>query len=126
MFNATGPAVPLSIGDLLSTIATVTEARPNFVWVSDEFLVGRGLQPLDGLPLWVPPEYAYFFRVGVQKAVAAGLSFRPLADTARETLAWLRSVAGRPDAQPRSSRMGIESGLAPEREAELLAEWRLQ
>ena len=89
IFNTTGPAVPLSIGDVLSTIATVAGARPNLVWVSDEFLLSQGSQPLDGVPLWVPPEYRYFFRVDVTKALAAGLSHRPLADTTRDTLEWL-------------------------------------
>jgi 2'-hydroxyisoflavone reductase len=121
VFNTTGPAVPLTIGNVLATIATVSDARPNFVWVSDEFLVGQGIQPLDGVPMWVPPEYKHFFRVDIRKAVAAGLAFRPLADTARETLRWQES----PQAQvPRASRVGIESGLTPEREAEMLADWR--
>ncbi len=74
MFNTTGPAVPLTIGDVLATIATVAGAKPNLVWVSDEFLLGQGIQPLDGVPLWVPPEYRYFFKVDVGKAIAAGLS----------------------------------------------------
>lgn len=121
VFNTTGPGVPLTIGSVLSTIATVADAKPNLVWVSDEFLVGQGVQPLDGAPLWVPPEYRYFFRVDVQKARAAGLNCRPLADTTRDALAWIRTLP--PGAQPQS-RMGIESGLSPEREAEMLAEWR--
>lgn len=121
VFNTTGPAVPLTIGDVLATIATVAQAQPRFVWVSDQFLVGQGVQALDGVPLWVPPEYGYFFRVDVQKAVAAGLRYRPLADTTRDTLAWLRTLP--PDYRP-AGRMGIESGLSPEEEAEMLAEWR--
>ncbi len=121
VFNTTGPLVPLSLGDVLATVATVAEARPNLVWASDEFLVGQGVQPLDGVPLWVPPEYRYFFRVDVQRALGAGLTYRPLADTARDTLAWMHTLP--PGARPQS-RMGIESGLTPEREAEMLADWR--
>ena len=120
-FNTTGPDIPLTIGDVLATIATMSGARPNFVWVSDEFLLSQSIQPLDGVPLWVPPEYGYFFRVDVRKAMASGLAFRPLAETARDTLAWLRA---QPEDFKPASRMGIESGLTPEREAELLADWR--
>lgn len=122
VFNTTGPAIPLTIGNVLATIATVADAKPNLVWVSDEFLLGQSLQPLDSVPLWVPPEYGYFFHVDVRKAIAAGLTFRPLVETTRDTLAWLRSAGDQ--AQPRS-RMGIVSGLTPEQEAEMLAGWRI-
>jgi 2'-hydroxyisoflavone reductase len=121
VFNVTGPALPFGIGDVLATIATVAGVKPNLVWVSDEFLVAQGVRPLDGVPLWVPPEYEYFFRVDISKAVAAGLEFRPLADTTRDTLEWLRSV---PPGSKAGSRMGIESGLTVERVAAMLAEWR--
>jgi 2'-hydroxyisoflavone reductase len=43
----------------------------------------------------------------VSRALAAGLTFRPLADTVRDTLAHAETVDG--------------VGLTPEREAELLA-----
>lgn len=121
IFNTTGPAVPLAIGNVLATIATIAGAQPNLIWVSDEFLLGQSVQPLDGVPLWVPPEYGYFFKVNISKALDAGLSFRPLADTTRDTLEWLQTAAGQ---VKQAGRMGIESGLAPEREAEMLAEWR--
>lgn len=121
VFNATGPAIPCAIGNVLSTISTVTGAAPRFVWVSDEFLQQKEIQPLDGAPLWVPPEYRYFFRADIRRALAAGLAYRPLADTTRDTLAWLQSAEA---AEPEGERFGIRSGLSPEREAELLREWR--
>jgi 2'-hydroxyisoflavone reductase len=121
VFNATGPAVPCAIGNVLSTIATVTGARPNFVWVTDEFLQRKDLQPLDGAPLWVPKEYGYFFKADIGRALAAGLAFRPLADTVRDTLDWLRSDPAEGEA---GGRTGERAGLTAERESELLAEWR--
>ncbi len=121
VFNTTGPAVPLTIGDMLATIATLADVKPNLVWVSDEFLLSQSVQPLDGAPLWVPPEYAYFFKVDVRKAIGAGLTYRPLAETTRDALAWLQSEGGQ--IKP-VSRMGIESGLTREREAEMLDDWR--
>jgi len=122
VFNVTGPAISCAIGNVLSTISAVTGATPRFVWVSDEFLQRKDIQPLDGAPLWVPQEYRYFFRADIRRGLAAGLTFRPLADTARDTLAWL----GSPEAAERTDteRFGIRSGLSPEREAELLREWR--
>jgi hypothetical protein len=45
-------------------------------------------------------------------AVAAGLRLRPLADTARDTLAWQRATVDAP-----------ATGIDREREAEVLAAW---
>ena len=52
-----------------------------------------------------------------QKAVDAGLAFRPLAETARDTLAWFRTL-------PAERQATLRAGLAAEREAEVLAAWR--
>jgi hypothetical protein len=59
------------------------------------------------LPLWLPlPEYAGIQQASVERARATGLSYRPLADTIKATLA---------DAEP------VEGvGLTPERERDLL------
>jgi 2'-hydroxyisoflavone reductase len=50
------------------------------------------------------------------RAVAAGLACRPVADTARDTLAWWR-------AQPEERRARLKAGLTAAREAEVLAAW---
>jgi 2'-hydroxyisoflavone reductase len=69
------------------------------------------------VPLWIPdkPETKGFFGIDCSKAFAAGLTFRPLEETVRDTLEWDRT---RPTDAPR------RAGLAPDREAELLAEWQ--
>jgi 2'-hydroxyisoflavone reductase len=69
------------------------------------------------MPLWFPdsdPDAAGFGAINCQKAIAAGLTFRPLPDTLRDTLAW--------DAARPASR-AWRAGLPPEREAELLKAW---
>jgi 2'-hydroxyisoflavone reductase len=70
-----------------------------------------------GLPLWIPASAGYpgFFDVGNARAMQSGLRMRPLVETARDTLGWLQT---RPPDRP------WKAGLAPEREAELLAAWR--
>ena len=70
------------------------------------------------MPVWVPltPETMAFMQVSVSKAVAQGLTYRPLDVTARETLAWHRT---RPAAQQETLRVGIK----PDREKEVLAAW---
>ena len=55
-------------------------------------------------------------RISIQRALAKGLTFRPLAETARDTLAWFKS-------QPAERQAKLKAGLSPEREIEVLAAW---
>jgi 2'-hydroxyisoflavone reductase len=70
---------------------------------------------------WVPPEgeMAGMLRVSVDAAVAHGLTFRPIADTARDTLEWWNTLPAERRAQPLA-------GLPAEQEAEVLAAWHEQ
>lgn len=115
-YNATGPADPLTFGELFATAREVagSDARP--VVVPESFLLAENVGPWMELPLWVPdtPENKGFAAIDCRRAIAAGLTFRPLVETVRDTLAWERTVpadAARP------------AGLAPEREASLLRDW---
>jgi 2'-hydroxyisoflavone reductase len=79
--------------------------------------------------LWIAetgdPAWRRFQEVDVSRAVAEGLRFRPVADTVRDTLDWALRT-GDPGA-PLASGIDIgEAGMEPDREAELLAEWRAQ
>ena len=114
-FNATGE--PVSFSELL---AACGNADP--VWVSDEFLVEHEVEPFSELPLWIPGEEAAFLQASVAKAVAAGLRFRPLDVTVRDTLSWAQE-AGEQLVTDRGLRQG-RAGLDPAKEAELLAAWR--
>ena len=83
--------------------------------------------PLDVLigdmPLWLPdtPEYAGFMRVDCRKAQQAGLAYRPVLETARDTLAWVRANPVRD--MGRAAAIIGRPGLTPERERELLDAW---
>jgi nucleoside-diphosphate-sugar epimerase len=105
-FNATNEGV--SMGELL--------AGADVTWVTDAFLLEHGVGEWMELPLWLAdPEWLGMHHVDVSRAVAAGLSFRPPAETVRDTAAW---AATREDGHK------WEAGLAPERERELLEAWR--
>jgi 2'-hydroxyisoflavone reductase len=107
-YNATGTGI--SWGELAETCREVAAADARFVWVTDDFLSEHEVGEWMELPLWInDPESVGIHRTDVSRALAAGLHFRPLADTVRATLA---------DARPTEA-----AGLAPEREAELLAAW---
>ena len=106
VFNATGPAEPLTLGETLERIGGDAE----LVWMDDQTLLDAGVGPWMELPLWLPgDEYAGLLRADISRALAAGLTFRPLEETARDTLAWsLEAGEQRPT-------------LSRERERELLS-----
>ena len=105
VFNATNEGV--SMGELL--------ADADVTWVSDDFLVEQGVGEWMELPLWIAdPEWVGMHDVDVSRAVAAGLTFRPVAETVRDTAEW---AAKREAHEP-------QAGLAPQRERELLEAWR--
>lgn len=118
VYNATGPASPLAIGRMLDGIKTALAAKANFTWVTADFLEAQKVAPWSDVPVWIPPrgEMAGFASLNVKKAVAKGLTFRPLADTARDTLHWFKS-------QPVERQAKLHAGLSSQREAEVLAAW---
>jgi 2'-hydroxyisoflavone reductase len=120
-FNSTGPDRVLTMGELLEECRLATGSDARFVWADDAFLAEHAVGPWTEMPLYLPEsgEYLHFFETDVSKAVAAGLRFRPLAETVRDTIAWTEPPA------PRDfSGIAGKPGMAPEREAELLAKLR--
>jgi nucleoside-diphosphate-sugar epimerase len=90
VFNATGPEEPLTMRGLLEAIVHETGSGARLVWVDEDYLVENGVEAWSDLPLWLAPggnpASANFLAVDVGKAVGAGLRFRPLAQTIRDTL----------------------------------------
>jgi 2'-hydroxyisoflavone reductase len=120
-FNAVTRARPMS--QVLEEIHAAVGSAAEFTFVDEQFLLGRGVEPWDDLPLWLAagpnPEFRGMMAVDVSRAEAAGLRHRPLEDTARETLAWEEQRVSK-DYGPRSA---LATGLASDRERELLAAW---
>ncbi len=117
IFNATGPVTPLTFGALLDTCRAVSGSDARFTWVNAAFLAAQGVAPWSDLPLWVPSEMAAFNRVNCARAIAAGLTCRPLAATVSATLAWDRT-------RPADHAWG--AGLSPDRERAVLAAWHAE
>lgn len=116
-FNATGPASRLSMAEMLYGIRAVTSTPVKFTWVDNDFIEEQEIRPWGELPVWIPADRLSFVRI--DRALEAGLTFLPLAVTARDTIDW---HATRPEEQ----RNELRAGLKPEREAELLAAWHAQ
>ncbi|MCA9969098.1 MAG: hypothetical protein KC425_02730 [Anaerolineales bacterium] len=113
-YNVVGPVQPLPMGDLLATSRAASGSDAAFTWVSEPFLAAHEVGPYVELPLWAPTAYAGYNAFNNDKAVAAGLTFRPIADTVRATLDWLAT---------RPADHEWRAGLTPEREAALLQAW---
>ena len=119
VFNATGPASPLGIGDLLSTCRKVSRSEATFRWADAAFLAAQKVEAWSDMPVWLPPagETLGANRVSAARAKAAGLSIRPLEGTVADTLAWWKAL-------PEERRAKPKAGLTPEREASVLAALR--
>jgi len=123
IFNAVGPAKPTTMAEVLYGIKAVTTAGASFTWVPDDFLTAQGVRGWRHMPIWLPPSgrTAGFLRRSNAKAVAAGLTFRPLAVTAKDTLDWHKT---RPEAEQQATMQGAIAGIPPEKEAEVIAAWK--
>jgi 2'-hydroxyisoflavone reductase len=118
VFNATGPATPLPIGKMLDEMRGAIQSDATFTWVPTDFLEKNKVAPWSDMPAWVPAdgELAGMMRANIDRALAKGLTFRPLAQTVRDTLAWF-------DQLPPDRRASPRAGLAPDRERKVLDEW---
>jgi 2'-hydroxyisoflavone reductase len=155
-FNAIGPPRPARWGDVLQACVDATGGKTKLVWVPTAWLSQNGMGGEDAFPIWVAPtgESAGFHRWSNERAKAAGLTFRPIADTVAATLAWypgeierrvritreLEAAArakakdqpaaqGDPGAKPaepapKPDPAALRAGPKAEQEQELLAKWK--
>jgi nucleoside-diphosphate-sugar epimerase len=103
-FNATSPPGAITFDSMLGACGAHEPVR-----VTQEFLDDHSVEGWSDLPCWIPPtdeSFAAFQLTPVDRAVETGLTFRPLAETARDVPQWTG-----------------KAGLSPEREHELLAAW---
>jgi len=113
IFNATGHST--TFGHVLGTCQQVTASGASIEWVDPAFLLGQGVQPWSELPLWLGEDGTGIMQADISRALAAGLTFRPLDETVADTGAWAATWPA--DREWRA-------GLSPEREASLLAAWK--
>jgi 2'-hydroxyisoflavone reductase len=115
VFNTCGPAETTGMRELFDACVAVSGSDARARWIDERALLDAGVEPWSEVPLWVgegaEPADAGFMQISSARAIAEGLAFRPIADIARDTLAWDREHP-----EFRSA-----AALTPEREAELLA-----
>jgi 2'-hydroxyisoflavone reductase len=116
-FLATGPEAPLTMAEMLYGIRAITSTPVTLTWVDADFLREHEVGAWMEMPVWVYPgeDTQGFSTYDCTKAIQAGLTFRPLAETARDTLNWWKSLP--------EERQVLRTGVAPEKEAEILRAW---
>ena len=115
-FNAVGPGYPLLMDAMLYGCQAVSGKAIQPVHVTPAFLEQEKVD----LPIWVPragSPYSGYGQVSSARAVAAGLTYRPLATTIEDLLAWFHGLPADRQAKPRA-------GIDRARETELLAKWK--
>jgi 2'-hydroxyisoflavone reductase len=120
-FNAVGPASRTTMRQMLDACQAGTGSRAALTWVPWPFLEKEKVEPWSDMPVWIPaggPESG-MSQVSIARALAAGLRFRPLSDTARDTLAWWKGL-------PAERRARLKAGISREREKQVLAAWAAQ
>jgi nucleoside-diphosphate-sugar epimerase len=129
IYNTVGPASPLTMAELLYGMRAVTDTDVRFTWVPADFLQEMNVAAMTDMPIWFPPRDDYptpapfepgakgFHRMSGARAIAAGLTFRPLAETARDII---DEYLSRGEDWASTQR---RFGLSLEREAEVLAAW---
>lgn len=124
-FNAVGPGREVSLSRVLEACLEVAQEKvsqeqgkdPLVTWVDEEFLQENLLDVAEEeRPLWFPEDQIPFEAVDSSRALAVGLRFRSVEETARDTLAWVRSRPQGPE---------LQAGFTPVFEDELLRRWRV-
>lgn len=119
IFNGAGPGFEMTMMEMLYGTKAATTVASKLHWVPAPFLREQKVQAWSDMPAWVPsgPDTRGFSTRSVKRAVAAGLTYRPLAQTALDTLAWFRTL-------PADRQAALKAGIKAEREAEVLKAWQ--
>ena len=120
VFNADAKPGALTMGALVAACQRAADNDSTAEWVPAAFLEQQKVSPWADMPCWIPAtgENAGFGRTSVARAEKAGLSWRPLDETVRDTLAWWQGLPAKRRAKPKA-------GISPEREAAVLAAWKM-
>ena len=110
---------PMPFGELLDACADVADNDVSMTWVPAEFLAEQDVQSWRELQVWVDSDgpRSGSLTWSPNRALAAGLTIRPVTETVRDTLAWFQSL-------PDERRATLRSGLSAERERAVLDAWR--
>ena len=118
IYNAVGFKEKLLMSQMLDEIKSATHSDAQLTWVNVDFLLEQKIHPWYDLPVWVAPKgpEGGFSNLSNKKALAKGIIFRPVSDTALATLEWFKQ-------QPNQRQANLRAGIAAARESQILAAW---
>ena len=121
IYNGVGPDYELTMAQLLHGIRATNTAGARLHWIPTAFLEKQQVTPWGDMPVWIPGqgESAGFHRNDISASLAKGLTFRPVATTAADTLAWFRTL-------PAERQAKLGAGISAEREKALLAAYKAE
>ncbi|WP_033820409.1 NAD-dependent epimerase/dehydratase family protein [Kitasatospora sp. MBT63] len=122
-YITTGPAGRDTYGDFLGHCIRATGSDAELVWTDDNTLLAADVGPWVELPLWTPdlPDWHGTWQADSSRALAAGLNSRPLAETVRDTWAWLQETGPGEESWAQGD---LPLGIAREKERKILDQAR--
>ena len=90
-FNGTAPVGQTTMGELLQAAIEATGSAARLRWIPEDKLEEAEIEPWMELPLWLPARHLGTWDVGTERAQAAGLRTRPVAETVADTWKWLQA-----------------------------------
>jgi len=112
-YNAVGAKDPYRARSLLEGLRDATGSKSTLTWIDWEWIRKTTTEEANYGP-WYGDGPIPFMQVNNDRALATGLTFRPIADTAKDMIANLDQV---------TVRDGRRGGFSPETEAALLKKW---
>jgi 2'-hydroxyisoflavone reductase len=91
VYNVTGPERPLNLGEVARACIAGTGSGATILPIPSAELQAAGVEGWQHLPFWLAPDEYGIMQIDVARALVAGLRFRPLVETVRDTYAWLRA-----------------------------------
>jgi 2'-hydroxyisoflavone reductase len=121
IYNANRAPEKITMQTVLEACKVVSDSDATFTWASEDFLLQENVSAWSAMPLWLPEEAAPhlkgFMFINCDKAIAAGLRFRPLNETIRDTLTWY---------QASHQNQELKAGITSDKEQALLRKWHDQ
>ena len=105
----------MTMSTMLGAIGSAVDSDYSLAWISEQFLQQQNISPWSDMPTWIPGDSLSF--VSVERSIEAGLTFRAVEQTARDTLMWDRT-------RPQLERQNRQAGITREREREIIEAWK--
>ena len=118
-YTAVGPLGNLTMSEMLYGIKAVVSNKVSFEWVDQNFILDNKIKPWTEMTAWMPSggEFDGFCSFENSNAVKAGIKYRPLAVTARDTLQWWQTLPAERTREPKA-------GLSITKEKKVLKKWK--